>query len=395
MRMQSRLMSAILLLTILPLLAFSHAQAVSEQPGVNLLTGGSGTYQGRGGRRTPSARTGRTTSASVGREGPARLRGREVGLNPGDITVHLVRGRSASVVSTLADNLGLRGVVIETATFTYRELAAASDAAAKLLYRGDSYRFSTEIDHESDVVRIHVNPAVAAFDDVKLELTSFAAFRGYVFDTDYEYVNADVCNVHACTPPIRGGVLIQGGGFTCSAGWVGRRNGAWSVLSAGHCGVRNWNTNNRGLGNTSVQERNWDALVIEITDPGYWAPTNAYYPRTNFDLSRVTTKSDLYGYGDNAVVCVSGGASGVSACGRIESPSTTGNIQGFINNDMFSYRLSSRCSQIGGGDSGGPIYNASKAYGIHSATTKDDTCRKLGTKLVRAENATGFRIFLG
>lgn len=164
------------------------------------------------------------------------------------------------------------------------------------------------------------------------------------------------------TPLLSGGDAIYGGGYRCSLGFNVVKGGTYSFLTAGHCGkvAKTWYADSRH-----------STLIGPTT--GYSFPGNDYalvrYDNGSLSHPGGFAAADAY-VGES--VKRSGSTTGTHS-GRVTALNVTvryvggGTVRGMIQTDV--------CAEPG--DSGGPLYNGSRALGITSGGSGD--CRSGGT----------------
>ncbi|GAA1594096.1 hypothetical protein GCM10009789_55220 [Kribbella sancticallisti] len=191
------------------------------------------------------------------------------------------------------------------------------------------------------------------------------------------------------TKRIGGGAPIYGGGFQCSAGFNVQRRGRYYFLTAGHCGkgASRWfhDENERSLAGTLHHASfPWNdyALVIYPAGVKPGGSVNLYNGRSQDIVRAVNPGLGHYVYR-------SGGTTGLRS-GRVTGLNATvnypeGRVAGLIRTSV--------CAE--GGDSGGPLFYRTFAFGLTSGGTGD--CDSGGVTyfqpVVEALNAYGVSVY--
>lgn len=164
------------------------------------------------------------------------------------------------------------------------------------------------------------------------------------------------------TPLLGGGDAIYGGRYRCSLGFNVVKNGTYYFLTAGHCGkvAKTWYTSANHstlIGSTMGYSfpGNDYALVrydnTSLSRPGGYAVANAYVGES---VTRDGSTTGIH----------SGRVTGLNVSVRYQGG---GKVSGMIQTTV--------CAEPG--DSGGPLYDGSKALGITSGGSGD--CKSGGT----------------
>ncbi len=192
------------------------------------------------------------------------------------------------------------------------------------------------------------------------------------------------------TKRISGGSAIYGGGYKCSAGFNVQRRGKYYFLTAGHCGnvVSTWYSDEDQsirIGTLHHSSYPWNdyALVVYRTDirpPG--GSVNLYNGHSQDIVKAVNPGIGQYVYR-------SGTTSGLHS-GRVTGLNATvnygdGRVAGLIRTNV--------CSEPG--DSGGPLFYRTYAFGLTSGGSGD--CESGGITffqpVVEALNAYGVSVY--
>lgn len=163
-------------------------------------------------------------------------------------------------------------------------------------------------------------------------------------------------------PLLSGGDAIYGGGYRCSLGFNVVKGGTYYFLTAGHCGdvANTWYTNSShttliGPTISSSFPGNDYALVrydnLSLSHPGGFTAANAYVGEP---VKRTGSTTGTH----------SGTVTALNVTVRYIG---SGTVKGMIQTNV--------CAEPG--DSGGPLYDGSKALGITSGGSGD--CRRGGT----------------
>jgi hypothetical protein len=187
----------------------------------------------------------------------------------------------------------------------------------------------------------------------------------------------DVCAYPNCDAPLRGGIGIDDGTSTCTAGFVGesRVDSKLYLFTVGHCisdHTTNWfaadSSGNRtaiGAAWNHIYGDGGDMAIIRINDVVNWDPQNWVYVSdgngTTVDEEYPITSVDYSTVGKR--VCASGAVSGASNCGTVQE-------LGVSRGDVNNLGRASYCRVHG--DSGAPIFSYNVGYGLHHAG--DDSC---------------------
>ncbi|HET8682487.1 MAG TPA: S1 family peptidase [Micromonosporaceae bacterium] len=182
------------------------------------------------------------------------------------------------------------------------------------------------------------------------------------------------------TPLLSGGDAIYGGGYRCSLGFNAIKGGTYYFLTAGHCGdvANTWYTNSSHttlIGPTigSSFPGNDYALVrydnLSLSHPGGFTAANAFVGES---VKRTGSTTGTH----------SGTVTALNVTVRYVG---SGTVRGMIQTNV--------CAEPG--DSGGPLYDGSRALGITSGGSGN--CRSGGTTFYQpvpeAANAYGVTVY--
>jgi hypothetical protein len=165
----------------------------------------------------------------------------------------------------------------------------------------------------------------------------------------------------ALTRRLRGGDAIYGGGYRCSLGFnVRSSNGTYYFLTAGHCGdlATSWysDSSRATLAGTLVDSKfPGDDYAIVKYAPGVSHPgrVNLY----NGNTQDITTAADAY---VGEPVRRSGSTTGLHS-GRVTGLNATVN---YAEGSVYGLIRTTVCAE--GGDSGGALFDGTKALGLTS-----------------------------
>jgi hypothetical protein len=200
---------------------------------------------------------------------------------------------------------------------------------------------------------------------------------------------------------MRGGVktYVNVNAPACTAGFSARSNsdGAWYVLTAGHCGpigtqFRAYQPGTAAyhpIGN--VHNRVSDDLddfgIIRVNNPAGWAMRNWVYVHSSGDttVDMEYTITDVSTSPIGTRVCITGGNSGTD-CGDVVELELNG---------PGGFAMAEYCAT--GGDSGGPIYSNHKARGIHVGIVDghNDCFHSLFQGVTEAANVMNVHVWTG
>ena len=217
------------------------------------------------------------------------------------------------------------------------------------------------------------------------------------------------CNITYCDAPLRGGRQIAGSTGACTAAFMarGRTNpNQRFVMTAGHCNIfggPSWSARDEanvwhGIGSNAVTQFSGapglDAGVIAVSGTSFWASPDPA-PLVVVKGSDQTTYNPNYPIKADSkssmgqVLCRTGQKTGTH-CAEV---SGLGADHSVLAPDGNSYVLLNMgeldmCAAIPG-DSGGPIYKNSRAYGIFSSSIAYPpfTCMEIYQGVRGAENA--------
>jgi streptogrisin B len=235
-----------------------------------------------------------------------------------------------------------------TGQFSDARLSAASNAVRDSGVRGIAWY----VDSSSDRVVVTVDSTVSAAEVATIK-RSMGANAGALRIAHTKGV---------FRPLVSAGDAIYGGRYRCSLGFNVTKGGAYYFLTAGHCGksAKSWYTNSSHttlIGPTMGYSfpGNDYALVrydnASLTHPGGFAAANAFLGES------VTRKGSTTGIHTGKVT-------GLNATVRYQGGGT---VSGLIQTTV--------CAEPG--DSGGPLYDGSKALGLTSGGSGD--CKTGGT----------------
>ena len=204
-----------------------------------------------------------------------------------------------------------------------------------------------------------------------------------------------------------GGHRMTNGSAVCTSGFTASRNstGKYGIITAGHCDHITWTT--QGVTVTrKVKKHNAsvDAAFYLIPEGQGHTVTNKIVCSNHPENPRTCAinsigPSRLLMLGDH--VCHAGTNSGVS-CGTVDNiryqpnPDDGCDGNGATCQAVF-VRASGPNLRSCKGDSGGPVYSYSAAYGIHKAGPKSNPCDKTNSFIVfssirRVQNALGVAV---
>ncbi|MGI8805610.1 MAG: S1 family peptidase [Thermoleophilaceae bacterium] len=176
----------------------------------------------------------------------------------------------------------------------------------------------------------------------------------------------DVCTSRSvCSPDLRSGLNVTGGGFRCSSAFSVRYNGNEQILSAGHCPALERSHGGLRYGEVREQQTRGRLDAERHSVEGLFHSKPLIYD-TDAQKAREVYTTGRYGFmAIGNTVCKSGVTTG-KTCGRVNSidysPSYIENSDSFI--------LTDYCSE--GGDSGAGVYLGGTALGIHSGGSPDE-----------------------
>jgi streptogrisin B len=183
-------------------------------------------------------------------------------------------------------------------------------------------------------------------------------------------------------PLLAAGDAIYGGQYRCSLGFNVQRGGSYYFLTAGHCGkvAGTWYTNS-----------NHSTLIGPTV--GYSFPGNDYalvqYTNTSLSHPGGFTAANAF-VGEN--VTRKGSTTGVHS-GKVTALNVTVRYSGSGGGRVSGLIQTTVCAEPG--DSGGPLYDGSKAIGLTSGGSGD--CRSGGTTffqpVTEAASAYGVTVY--
>jgi streptogrisin D len=224
-----------------------------------------------------------------------------------------------------------------------------------------------------------------------------------------EYSHTFEAYVIDCARPLRAGVLIEGSQNGCTAGFYAFDNvtGHVVMITAGHCidpggywyadywgGVLTEKPVREEIG---PQEKPYwgvlgDSMEIDAASNGCPSSINwwCYY---GWPPQYMSTITNIYEEPVNSVnvsqpgyaLCETG-AFGASKCGTVQHTHVT------INDGHEVQNLSEINICLHHGDSGGPVYSETVAYGINNASTINAPCEAWYTEALNAENLENAKI---
>lgn len=222
-------------------------------------------------------------------------------------------------------------------------------------------------------------------------------------DVSFEVVSSE---------PFADEVAFEGGHSmgTCTSGFTATQNGTGrrGIITAGHCR----GTTRRTQGVTVTEgARRWnrfvDAALYLIPEGQNHSVTHRI--RCNRDLSQPETCTIL-SIGPNRLqmnghyVCHFG-ISSAATCGTVDdvsarpNPSGGCDVNGSTCASVF-VRATGPEMRSCGGDSGGPVYSYSSAYGIHKGSNSDNDCEMPNTRIYfsairRVQTSLGVEVVIG
>lgn len=281
-------------------------------------------------------------------------------------TIQLLLAAAISLVATAA--LLVSPAVGSTATrhFTDGQLSKASQAVTQTGVRGIAWY----IDDAADQVVVTVDSTVSTADVATLKRSA---------GTDFAAVRVERA-AGVFRPLLSAGNAIYGGQYRCSLGFNVVKGGTYYFLTAGHCGkvAKTWYTNAS------------HTTLIGAT-VGYSFPGNDYalvrYDNTSLTHPGGFTAANAY-VGEQ--VKRTGSTTGTHS-GTVQALNVTvryqggGKVSGMIQTNV--------CAESG--DSGGPMYDGTKALGITSGGSGN--CSTGGTTFFQpvpeAANAYGVTVY--
>ncbi|MBA8977606.1 S1 family peptidase [Streptomyces calvus] len=236
----------------------------------------------------------------------------------------------------------------ETTTYSASELSRVSDAVLKADVGGTAWY----VDEATGRVVVTADSTVSRAELAKVERAAGADAGALRIERD----------AGVFTPLLSAGDAIYGSGYRCSLGFNVQSGGTYYFLTAGHCGdvAKQWYADsgqNTLIGPTvgSSFPGNDYALVRydnqSLSHPGGYSVSEAYVGQSVTRTGSTTGTHHGTVTALNVTVHYSGG----------------GTVRGMIQTDV--------CAEPG--DSGGPLYDGSKALGLTSGGSGD--CRRGGT----------------
>ena len=208
--------------------------------------------------------------------------------------------------------------------------------------------------------------------------------------------STSACNTREnCANPLKGGLTIVGP-LLCTSAFIGKTAaGNYLMYTAGHCGAVHsaWTHNGIGIGRVTAESyqdnSSADAGVIDIPNA---QKSNLVMSAEGpaFGYTSITSKKAL-GVVVGTGLCKSGATSDYD-CGVVTDNDWDGDVyQGETPTHMLNQiRMTIQCQ---GGDSGGPVWVNSKAYGILSACFT--TSNGLYTQIAAAEAVLAVPVYFG
>lgn len=208
-------------------------------------------------------------------------------------------------------------------------------------------------------------------------------------DVAYNVIKATSLEDNAA---FEGGHRMTNGSAVCTSGFTAYHSGteSYGIITAGHCDRTTWTTQGVTLRRT-VQQHNasMDAAFYSIPSGQSHTVTNKIVCSNHVEnpqtcAIRSIGPQRLRMLGDH--VCHAGTRSGVS-CGTVDrirhQPNPTNGCDG---NGATCLAVFVRASGLNlracKGDSGGPVYSYSAAYGIHKSGPKNNPCNKADSFIV-------------
>lgn len=195
-----------------------------------------------------------------------------------------------------------------------------------------------------------------------------------------------------CSNPLKGGLTIVGP-LACTSAFIGKKaNGNYFMYTAGHCGSAgsNWTHNGVGIGQMFAEvyqdNSSSDAGIIDIPNA---LKSNLVMGAEGaaFGYTAITSKKAL-GVSVGTGLCKSGKTSDFD-CGTI----TDNDVDIEYTDGTFMQNQIRMTIQTGLGDSGGPVWINSRAYGIWSAQFSAND--GLYTQIAAAESNLAAPIYFG
>lgn len=260
------------------------------------------------------------------------------------------RTRLLAAAATLAavTAVGMPAADAAAPTHSAAQAARVADAVDAASVGGTAWY----VDHATDQVVVTADSTVS-----RAELATIRRAAG---------PDADALRIERASgvfhPMLSAGDAIYGGQYRCSLGFNVKKGGAYYFLTAGHCG---------DVANTWYTDLNHNTLIGPTVGSSF--PGNDYalvrYDNSSLSHRGGFTAADAY-VGES--VTRTGSTSGTHS-GTVTALNVTvhytggGTVRGMIQTNV--------CAEPG--DSGGPLYDGSKALGITSGGSGD--CKSGGT----------------
>lgn len=225
--------------------------------------------------------------------------------------------------------------------------------------------------------------------------------------------HADTCNITYCDPPLRGGRQILSNGM-CTAGFMGRSHtnpNQLFVLTAGHCiflSTTTWFARDESndwhiFGNSAITQfaggPGLDAGATTLTGPS-WIPP-APLPQVVVKASDQTAYNANYPIKTDAfssmgqLLCRTGAWTGTH-CAEVSGLGTDHVVSTPVGNFLLHNMGELDMCIAEGGDSGGPLYKKSRAFGMHSSSLHSApiSCFEVYQGIRGAQKALGVDLLL-
>jgi streptogrisin C len=195
-----------------------------------------------------------------------------------------------------------------------------------------------------------------------------------------------------CSNPLKGGLTINGP-FVCTSAFIGTKaSGNYYMYTAGQCGGAgsSWTHNGVGIGQVSTEvyqdNSSSDAGIIDIPNN---LKSNLVMGAEGapFGYTSITSKKAL-GVAVGIGLCKSGSTSDFD-CGTV----TDNDVDTEYTDGTFMLNQIRMTIQTAPGDSGGPVWINSKAYGIWSAMYSNND--GLYTQIAAAEANLATPVYFG
>jgi len=313
--------------------------------------------------------------------------------NRGAITVGFAGTVDRDTLETLAKEHGLTGHV--TGVPVSRGLPAlqriVDTLSADLAAANERTPVPLTLGVRTDLNRVEVTtPSSPTAEQVRFVERARAEFGDAVTLSGSDAVpETTACAFPYCDQPLRGGLAIHGGGYTCSGGFTAKSkvDSELYLLTAGHCAAvapnSTWSTK---FANNSVHNIgkpwNWkfgaagDMAILSINNEPGWNPqpwvyvtaSNGGYP-TVTNSAYTIKKTGLSGGLIGTYLCKTGQTSGTS-CGKLQAVGVTVTYSG----GPTVHGLGKAAIKVCKGDSGGPVYVKHVAYGLVSGGLISGNC---------------------